>query len=146
MNQYSKYIQLGGNRVVSNPCYNPGENDTIFSGNVTDYSFKQEGLNQTRNYEKFKQSIEDLDFELEDILSIKYWYQNKPLVKFLIKCKDVNIFWYKYEGGKPGGGQSYVILNGKKIKFHNWIIFSKSIRKNLLVENKIINNTNSENL
>jgi len=127
-----KYINIGNGKKVSNPCFQPGENDEVFHGNVLDYSFVCQGLNQLENYHKIKDDFDRLNLQMESVWSKKIYCNNQPLIKFLVKVQDRDIFWYKYEGSQPGGGNNMIIINGTKIKLSLWFEKTDEEKANLV--------------
>ena len=127
-----KFINIGNGKRVTNPCYQPNENNEVFNGNVTDFNFVSDGLNQIENYNKLKEDFDKLNLHMETIWSKKIYCDTKPLTKFIIKCQDRDIFWYKYEGNQPGGGNNMIIINGVKIKLSDWFSKSDEEKANLI--------------
>jgi len=124
----SKYIDLGNKKRVVNPCYEPREDDIIWEGKVSEFDFNGEGLNQKGNYAVIKSSLEKYGLVLSYMWVVKYTSGGQLLVKYLVKCENKNVFWYKYEGKTPGGGNNMLILNGTKIKTTKWIKMSQEER------------------
>ena len=123
----SKYIDLGNKKKIVNPCYKPREDDIIWEGKLSEFDFSGEGLNQKSNYEKINSSLEEFGLVLSYMWVVKYT-SDQFLVKYLVKCENKNVFWYKYEARTPGGGNNMLILNGTKIKTTKWIRMSHEER------------------
>ena len=74
----------------------------------------------------------DLIFKWNQFGQKKIYFNNQPLIKFLVKVQDRDIFWYKYEGTRPGGGNNMIIINGDKIKLSDWFSKTDDEKANLL--------------
>lgn len=133
-----KFINLGNKKRITNPCWDPREDHETWEGPVDDFDFDGEGLNQMNNYKVIRDLLEEFGIKFDKVWSVKMpTYNKSPLVKFLVSCKDVNVFWYKYEGFQQGSGQNNLIMNGNKIKTSTWKNISKESRLKKLKENGI---------
>lgn len=134
----SKYIDLGNNKRVTNPCYNPKTGYVTWEGDVNEFDFGGEGLEQMSNYNIIRDSLEEFGIKFDKVWSVTISTPTSPLVKYIVSCKDINIFWYKYESSQHGGAQNNIIVNGCKIKTSTWKKMSKDERLTKLKENGIV--------
>ena len=123
-----KFIIINDKVKIRNPCF---DQNNVYSGDINNFSFtdKSRFINQQKNYQLLKDSFETYDIKLTYVWSGSC---NNNLTKFLVKSENSKIFWYKYEGKTPGGGQNSLFINGNKIKLTKWLRMTSEERDQII--------------
>ena len=124
-----KYIKVTDKTKIKNPL-TLSEFSEKYEGDISNFSFKSDGLNQQVNFEKIQESLIQFNTKLDYIWSNKLTFPRQRVI-FVAKSTDNNFYWYKYEGPSQGSGQNFFFVKGNKIKLTTWISISDQARLNL---------------
>lgn len=128
-------IKTSEKTYITNPTHNPSKNDYVWEGDINKFDFNDDGLKQKDNYEKLKKSFNKNKIYFDYVWMKRYNSNDdkkQTLVTFVVKCKDINIFWRKYEGNVAGGGTNCLIFNGDKMKLSKWLKMDSKLQKKYL--------------
>jgi len=122
--------------TLKNPFYL--DESVRYIGPINKFKFRCDGLNQTKNYNKLKESLKPFNINLSNII-IKIdkpiYSINRIRTQFITSSNNNEIIWYKYEGPLLGGGQNFLYIYGRKIKLSEWLKKDFMARSNLLYFN-----------
>lgn len=116
---------------------NPFWNDPhiVYNGNINDFNFKCNGLNQTKNYNKLKLTLAPYNLTFNKII-IKmdkpiYW-ENRYRTQFLASTENNEFIWHKSVGSLNKGGSNHIIIFNKRLKLNEWLNMNFDERNNLI--------------
>ena len=125
-----KFIKITDKTKIRNPLAFSGYTGQ-YEGNINNFLFKDEGLNQQSNFEKIQESLIQFNTKLDYIWSSKFIFPRQRTI-FIAKSSDNNFYWYKYEGKTAGGGQNSLFINGNKIKVTKWLRMTSEERDQII--------------
>ena len=139
MNDNLSVVQNGKVLSIKNPL--EGNDDIVYDNLINTFNFKCKGLNQVKNYNKLKLTLEPFNLSLKRVkikIDKPIYFINRTRVQFVATSLNNEIIWHKYEGPLIGGGQNYIYIYGKRIKLSYWFNLNQSQRTeliNLLTQN-----------
>lgn len=133
----NEVLHIPGSINPSAHFKNPFWNDPniVYNGDINQFNFKCNGLNQTKNYNKLKLTLSPYNLTLNKII-IKmdkpiYW-ENRYRTQFIASTVDNEFIWYKSVGSLNRGGNNYIIIFNKRLKLNEWFNMSFEERNSLI--------------
>lgn len=133
MNEILDVIQNGNIVTIKNPFF--GDPNIVYDDLLNDFRFKCRGLNQNKNFNKLKLTLEPFNISINRIMvkmDKPIYFINRTRTQFIATSINNEVIWHKYEGPLLGGGQNYIYIYGKKFKLSHWFNLTYYERLNLI--------------